>query len=149
LLPIVGVLWNVRGIIELVELGRIFRDEAVGLDEIGEYVAARPVPSNTPFDVEAILLDAAGPPHQSVDIRQLIGHVIERGPVVAEDRHAVVIRAATQEVHEMRAVGELEAENVDKERNLIFNARAVEDDMADLGRPRAIQNDAWMLRAIR
>ena len=49
----------------------------------------------------------------------------------------------------MRTVGELEAENVDEKRDLIFNARAVEDDVADLGRPRAVQDDARMPDDIR
>src|SRR5438876_411425 len=61
--------------------------------------------------------------------------VIERGAVVAEDRDAVMIRAAAQELHHVRAVGELEAEHVHEKRNLIVGACAVEDDVTDLGRP--------------
>ena len=49
----------------------------------------------------------------------------------------------------MRAVGELEAEHVDEKRNLIIGARTVENDVTDLGRPRAIQTDIRMLRDIR
>src|SRR5262245_12337471 len=90
LLPVVGTLGDVRGVIELVELGGVFGDEAVRLDEIGEYVAARSVAADPPLDVEPVLLEATGAAHQPVDVRQLVGHVIERGPVIAEDRHAVV-----------------------------------------------------------
>src|SRR5262249_42104981 len=89
-----------------------------------------------------------GATHQPVDIRQLVGHVIERRPVVAEDRDAVVVRTAAQELHHVRGVGELEAESVDEKRNLIVGARAVEDDVTDLGRPRAVHNRARMLHEI-
>src|SRR5262245_15202948 len=123
--------------------------KAVRLDEIGEHVTARSVAPNAPRDVEAVLRDAAGTAHQPVDVRQLVSQVIERGSVVAEDRHAVVVRAATQELDHVCAVGELEAENVDEKRDLVFGARAIEDDVADLGGARAVQHDARMLHAIR
>jgi hypothetical protein len=47
------------------------------------------------------------------------------------------------------AVGKLEAEHVDEKRNLIIGARAVENDVTDLGRPRAIHDHIRMLRAVR
>src|SRR5207248_4393481 len=97
-------------IIELIELGRVFRDEAVGLDEIRENVAAWAVPSDAPCDFDSVPLDAASAAHQPVHVRQLVSHVIERGSIIAEDRHAVMISAAPQELHHMRAVGDLEAE---------------------------------------
>ncbi len=148
LLPVGGILRHVGGVIELVELGGVFGHEAVRLDEIGEHVAARSVPADAPLDVEAALLDTAGAAHQPVDVRQLVGHVVERGAVVAEDRHAVVIRAAAQELHHVRAVGKLEAEHVDEKRHLVVGARAVEHDMADLGRPRAVEHGVGMLHAV-
>ena len=95
-----------------------------------------------------LLLEAAGAAHQPVDVGQLVGHVIERGTVVAEDRDAVVIRAAAQELHHVRAVGQLEAEDVDEERDLVLGARAVEHDVADLGRPRAVENDVRVLHDV-
>jgi hypothetical protein len=61
--------------------------------------------------------------------------MIERGSVVAEDCNAVVIGAAAKEFHHVGAVGKREAEHVDEKWNLIVGARAVENDMADLGRP--------------
>src|SRR5262249_39017881 len=77
LLPVVGTLGHVRSVIELVEFGGVFGHEAVRLDEIGKYVAARPVAADPPLDVEPALLEAAGAAHQPVDVRQLVGHVIE------------------------------------------------------------------------
>src|SRR5262249_727502 len=116
---------------------------------IGEDVAARAMPSDAPLDLESAPLDAAGTAHQPVHVWQLVSHVIERGSVVAEDRHAVVIGAAPQELHHMRAVRDLEAEHGDEEGDLSVGARAVEDDVADLGRPRAIEDHALMLHEIR
>src|SRR6266404_715500 len=135
LLPIVRTLRNVGCVIELIELGRVFRDEAIGLDEIGEHIAAGPMPADAPFDVEPVLLDPAGAAHQAVDVRHLVSDVIERGAVVAEDRDAVMIRTAAQELHHVRAVGELEAEHVHEKPHLIVGACAVEDDVTDLCRP--------------
>jgi hypothetical protein len=59
-----------------------------------------------------------------------------------------MIRTAAQELHHVRGVGQLEAEHVDEERDLIVGARAVEDDVTDLGRPRTVQNRARMLHEI-
>ena len=74
--------------------------------------------------------------------------MIERRAVVAEDRQAVVIRTAAQKFHEVRAVGELEAEHICEEWHLIVDARTVEHDMADLGRTRAVEHRIRMVHQV-
>ncbi len=149
LLPIVGPLRHMGRVIELIELGGVLGHEAVRLDEVREHVIAGTVAPHAPFDVEAALLEAAGAAHQAVHVRHLVGHVVERRAVVAEDRDAVMVRAAAQELHHVRAVGKLEAEHVDEERHLLVGTRAVEHDVADLARPRAIEHRVRMLERVR
>src|SRR2546430_736512 len=55
--------------------------------------------ADDPRDRLSSLLDAAGPSRQSVDVRQFVCNVSERGPVVAKERPTVVIRSVAQEVH--------------------------------------------------
>jgi len=56
--PILRIVGLEIGLVDLLDLGRVFGDEAVGLDEIGEHVVARPVAADAPFDVESALLQA-------------------------------------------------------------------------------------------
>ena len=49
----------------------------------------------------------------------------------------------------MCVLSELEAEHVDEERDLVVGAGAVEHDVADLGRTRAVEHDVGMLHAVR
>src|SRR3984893_652461 len=144
LVPVVRAHGHVRGLVDLIELGGVFRDKAVGLDEIGEHVAARPMASDPPGDLETALFDPPRAAHQSIDIGQLVSDMIERGSVVTKNRDAVVISAAAQELHHMGAVGEFESQHIGEERHLLFGARAVEDDMADLARTRAIEHHVWV-----
>ncbi len=45
-----GVVRHVGRLVDLLDLGGVFDHEAVGLDEIGEHVVARPVAADAPFD---------------------------------------------------------------------------------------------------
>src|SRR5215472_10674965 len=60
-----------------------------------------------------------------------------------------MVGAAAQKFHHVRAVRAPEAEHVDEKRHLLVRVSAVEHDVADLGRARAIEDDVEMLRAIR
>src|SRR6516165_8122252 len=60
-----------------------------------------------------------------------------------------MVGAAAQKFHHVRAVRAPEAEHVDEKRHLLVRVSAVEHDVADLGRARAIEDDVGMLRAIR
>ena len=98
LLPPIGVVADIV-VVDLLDLGGVFGDEAVRLDEIGEHVAAGAVPADAPHDLVAALAHAAGAAHQAVDVRHLIGHVVERRPVAAREGDAVMVGAAAHEVH--------------------------------------------------
>ena len=52
------------GIVDLFDLGGIFDDKTVRLEEIGKNVISRPVPADPPANLEALLFHAAGTAHQ-------------------------------------------------------------------------------------
>jgi hypothetical protein len=149
LVPVLRILRNVSGLVDLIEFGGVFRDKAVRLDEIGKHVVAWPVAADAPFDVEPIPLDPAGAAHQPVNVRHFVGDVIERGSAAADNRYTVMVGAAAQKFHHVRAVRAHEAEHVDEKRHLLVRVSAVEHDVADLGRARAIEDDVGVLGAIR
>src|SRR5262249_48219940 len=66
--PVFGVVRDVGGLVDLLDLGGIFDHKAVRLDEIREYVVAWAVAADAPLDVEAIAPEAAGAAHQAVDV---------------------------------------------------------------------------------
>ncbi len=120
--------------VDLIDFGGVLGDEAVRLDEIGEHVVAGTVPADAPHELVAITAHAARAAHQAVDVRHLVGHVVETGAVAARDRNAVMVRAAAHEVHHHRAVAPLETEHVKEERGLLLDLGAVDDDVGELGR---------------
>src|SRR6266545_3495377 len=107
--PIFGAVRHVGRLVHLLHFGRVFGDEAVRLDEIGEDVVAGPVAPDAPFDIESVLLHPPGAAHQPVEVRHLVGHVVERGPAAAGERNAVVIGAAADEFHHLGRVAVAEA----------------------------------------
>src|SRR5262249_31225270 len=83
--------------------------------EIGEHVVARAVPPRPPEGLEPRVLEAPDAAHHRVDVDHLEGDVVEERIVAFRVGDRVVHPVATHEAHEAGAVGQPEAEHVDRE----------------------------------
>src|SRR5262249_36765739 len=70
-------------VVYLLYLGGVLDHKAIRLDEEREHIVAGTMPANTPGNVEAALASPPSPTHQAVDVRHLVGHVVERRSVAA------------------------------------------------------------------
>src|SRR3546814_16441967 len=92
------------------------------------------MPSQTPFRVETAALQPPGPLHLAVDARKLVGDVVDRWTITACQGNRMMIRRATNEIHHICRVTELETQKVDKEQRLLLYNADVQHHMRDLGR---------------
>src|SRR4029079_18482041 len=56
LVPVLGRLRNMIGVIYLLDFRGVLGDEPIWLNEVREHIVAGTVPSDTPLDVESVLL---------------------------------------------------------------------------------------------
>src|SRR5262249_24108136 len=88
-------------VVDLLDLRSVLGDESIGFDKVRKYVIAGSVPPDAPSDLESALPEPTCAAHQPVDIRHLIGHVIERRTIAARERNAVMIGAAADKIHKV------------------------------------------------
>src|SRR6516162_3480369 len=83
------------GVVDLQDLGGIFRRHLVRSAEIGEDITSRSVPSGTPFDRVAAVLHAPDTAHYRIGIRHFEHDVVEcrQAGLRQHDRAMVVIGA--------------------------------------------------------
>ena len=84
---------------DLRDLGGVLADQPGRVGEVGEGVVAGAVPAGPPLRGDAVVAQPAEAPHEVVDGRHLVRHVVERGPLRLVEGDAVVVGVAAQERH--------------------------------------------------